>query len=603
MPETGEKKPKKVRILSEDVINRIAAGEVIERPSSIVKELVENSIDAGSGTISVWIKEGGKSLIRITDDGEGMSEEDAVLAVERHATSKIRTAQDLEAIYQLGFRGEALSSIAAVSLMEIKSGIKGDEAGTSVRIEAGRIEEVRQTAWETGTSISVRNLFYNTPGRRKFLRAANTEMRHIVKIFKQFALGYPEISFSLYHNDQPLWNLAASSIGERLKEVFSESFFELLIDMENRSSNGFGISGFIAKPELIKSWSSDQYLYLNRRSIINRTVRSALMSAYGTTIERGTSPFYLLNIAIEPETVDVNVHPSKWEVRFQNESDIYKAVYSAVRERLSGSGISIPEFSRRGASFGGAASDAPAGLSGQFQPVNDFKVFEAGAQQQDSGQLLFSDASSYEEKKDESGFEARGSFRAGVDPGKLWQMHNKYIICQVKTGIAIIDQHAAHERILFEKTKEILETKGGVSQHLVFPEVFEINSDELVIINDIIPHLNKIGFSIKLFSKNSIVVEAVPGSLKSGMEKGFLRQFLDTYKEDEMRELDIYDRVASSFACHAAIRTGDSLSFEEMNALIDELFATKFPYYCPHGRPIIIHMTLEELDKRFHRIR
>ena len=324
---------KKVQILPEDVVNRIAAGEVVERPSSVIKELVENSIDAGSNTITIWVKEGGKSFIRIADDGEGMGRDDAVLAIERHATSKIRTSEDLDAIYQLGFRGEALSSIAAVSLMEIRTGSRDEPVGTSVRVEAGRIEEVKEIAWERGTSIIIRNLFYNTPGRRKFLRAANTEMRHIVKIFKQFALGYPEKSLSLFHNDQPLWNLPQASPADRIREVFSESFFDLLHAIET-NVNGIGIKGYIAKPELIKSWSAEQYLYMNKRSIVNRTVRSAVMSAYGSTLDRGIAPFYLLFLEINPEEVDVNVHPAKWEVRFQKEGEIYKSVYNAVRERL-----------------------------------------------------------------------------------------------------------------------------------------------------------------------------------------------------------------------------------------------------------------------------
>ena len=241
----------------------------------------------------------------------------------------------------------------------------------------------------------------------------------------------------------------------------------------------------------------------------------------------------------------------------------------------------------------------------QFSFRRDFRPFIPPDEQEESKNTALFNETHYTLKSGPEDGNGRGAgkFKSGVDPGKLWQVHNKYIICQVKTGLAIIDQHAAHERILFEKTKEILKTKGGVSQHLVFPEVFEITGDELVILNELMPHLEKIGFGIKVFSRNSIVIEAVPSELRHGREKGFLRQFLDTYKEDDMRELDIYDRVASSFACHAAIRTGDSLNFEEMNALIDELFATQFPYYCPHGRPVIIHVTLEDLDKRFHRIK
>ncbi len=601
MHAVGEKPLNRIQLLPEDVVNRIAAGEVVERPSSVVKELVENSIDAGSSSIMIWVKEGGRSYIRISDDGGGMTRDDAVLAIERHATSKIRTAEDLNAILQLGFRGEALSSIAAVSLMEIRTGSKDEPVGTSVRVEAGRIEEVRDIAREEGTSITIRNLFYNTPGRRKFLRAANTEMRHIVKIFKMFALGYPEKSFALFHNDQPLWNLAASSLEDRIREIFSDSFFDLLHHLKT-NVNGIGIHGYIAKPELIKSWSADQYLYLNRRSIVNRTVRSAVLSAYGTTLERGITPFYLIFLEIDPETVDVNVHPSKWEVRFQNEGEIYKSVHNAVRERLGEGSVRPSDFSKydfrsnMGVSGGGSSSPA------QFSFRRDFVPFTPEKKSDSGNQSLFDEAHFAERTRFDDNKSAR-QFNSGVDPGKLWQVHNKYILCQVKTGLAIIDQHAAHERILFEKTKEILKTKGGVSQHLIFPEVFEITADEIVVINELMPHLQKIGFSLKLFSKNSVVIDAVPSELRNGREKGFLRQFLDTYKDDEMRELDVYDRIASSFACHAAIRTGDQLNFEEMNSLIDELFATQFPYYCPHGRPVIVHVTLEDLDKRFHRIK
>lgn len=586
MDQSKEKQKNCIRILPEEVVNRIAAGEVIERPSSVIKELVENSIDAKSDQIIIWVKDGGKTLIKVTDNGIGMSEQDALLAIERHATSKIRTSEDLNSINQLGFRGEALSSIAAVSLLEIKTGLSNSSIGHSIRVEAGHIEEVKETAWEGGTSLSVRNLFYNTPARRKFLRTNNTEMRHIVKIFKQFALGHPDKAFSLFHGNQPLWELGKMTLDQRIKEVFTQSFFDLLMNVEI-NVNGMNLTGYIAKPELVRSWAGEQYLYLNKRAIRNYSLRKAVFSAYGTTLAKGATPFFLLFLDVDPNNVDVNVHPAKWEVRFQNEREIYLTIFDAIRQRLA-----------EGSYNPAASTDEPQADYNVFPPSDYHKYPPQTTIKPDihGDTPLFTKESFYQ--RDKSSITKQSS---GVDPGKIWQVHNKYIISQVKTGIMIIDQHAAHERILYERTKEILTTKGGLSQHLIFSEILEFSKEDMLILEEIIPYLNKIGFSLKVFSNNSLVIEAVPSELRKGKETGFIHQFLETYKENDLQQLDVYERVSSSFACHAAIKAGDPLTFEEMNSLIDELFATKFPYYCPHGRPIVNHMSLEDLDRKFLR--
>lgn len=588
MIEVGNTPLRRIQVLPDEVVNRIAAGEVVERPASAVKELLENAIDAGGDTIIVWIKEGGKSLIRIADNGTGMSEQDALLALERHATSKIRASEDLDHINQLGFRGEALSSIVAVSMLEMKTGLKEEGIGTFIRADAGQIEEVKQIAWESGTSISVRNIFYNTPGRRKFLRSNNTEMRHIVKIFKQYALGYPELSFSLYHNEQQVWELTKSSQGERIRRIFTENLFEQLVELDS-TFQGIKLKGYIAKPELIKSWSGENYLYVNRRSIRDTGLRNAIISAYGTTLDRGNFPFYILSMEINPEDVDVNVHPAKWEVRFRDEHEVRLAIYESIRQRLAVG--TVP----RGSFFQAGQTNIP---EERMNLQHGMQRALAYSHSQPADGTEGQDAPRARPETQKSGQSYAG---IGVDPGKLWQVHNKYIICQVKTGISIIDQHAAHERILYERTMEMLKERGGISQHLIFPEIIELSREEIALTNELQPLLSKIGFGLKNFSNNSVVIDGVPNELRQGREKGFFRQFLDTYRDEDMRELDVYERIASSFACHAAIRSGDSLTFTEMNALIDQLFATKFPYYCPHGRPIVIHFALEDLDKKFLR--
>lgn len=587
MAQVQEISSRKIIVLPEEVVNRIAAGEVVERPASVVKELMENSLDAGSDQILVWVKDGGKSLIRITDNGTGMSEDDALLSFERHATSKIRIADDLDAIASLGFRGEALSSIAAVSMVEMKAGLKSSTTGSFIRVEAGHIEEVRKIAWNGGTSVTVRNLFYNTPGRRKFLRTNSTEMRHIVHIFKQYALCHPEKTFSLYHGDQPVWELGKTLLPQRIQEAFTESFFDLLIDLDV-ALNGLKIKGFIGKPELVRSWMGEQYLYLNNRCIRNRSLKNAIQTAYGTTIEKGGAPFFILFLEIDPGEVDVNVHPSKWEVRFRNEREIYVALSEAIRQRLSTGSTRISSFS--GDRFQPFSQIPATSKPMPYAPVERNELYPS-----------HKNTPLFDELPVEQPRQERTKWQAGVERGKIWQVHNKYIISQVKTGIIVIDQHAAHERILYERTKEIMETRGGISQHLIFPEILELSADDMLIIQEVLPYLEKIGFSLNIFSNNSLVVEAVPAELRKGREKEFIKNFLNTYREDEMKELDVYDRIASSFACHAAIKTGDVLTYEEMTALIDELFATKFPYYCPHGRPVVIQMSLDELDKKFLR--
>lgn len=578
-----------IQQLSDDLINRIAAGEVIERPASVVKELLENSIDAGSKYVKLWLQDGGKSIIGINDDGHGMSPEDAVLAFERHTTSKIKNLLDLDNISTFGFRGEALSSIAAVSQVELKTRRAGEKTGVQVRVDGGKIRDVVDIAWEEGTTLTVKNIFFNTPGRRKFLKAPQTELRHILRAVKQVAFAHPNIALSVRHNNNLLHDLQASSVGDRLSAVYSTDFGDLLIPVQSER-NKVLLHGFIAKPQLVRSWGREQYLFLNNRFIRSRSLHSAVVTGYGSTISPGSSPFYLLFIEIDSADVDVNVHPAKLEVRFKHEQKMYEMVYSTVRDGLAGDGA------------------LPTHFSIHRPNVHDDKPY---------GKYGGENAIQASLNADEPSISIQIPHMEPVDPNtpaiiepepivsvereKVWQLHHKYIVAPVKSGLIFIDQHAAHERVLYEQTLRSLESKGEHSQQLLFPVTFELSVEDILILEEIIPYLKKIGFGITIIGKKTAALDAVPSGLRKGNEQDLLVKILDTYKSENLHKESVFNRIASSIACRASIMTGDPLTVEEMCTLIDQLFNTEFPYFCPHGRPVILNFTIQELDRRFLR--
>jgi len=611
----------RIRILPENVVNKIAAGEVVQRPESAVKELLENSIDASSQNIELHIKRAGKSLIQIIDDGIGMNEDDAVLCIQKHATSKISSYEDLEAIYTLGFRGEAISSIGAVSQLEVKTETRENEMGTLVRFDYGEMVK-EKGSFPKGTSVSVKNLFYNTPARRNFLKTDATELKHIIDTFNKISLSHPDISFKFYNDDELIFDYRSGSLEERISQVFADNMLDALIPVEERTEFG-NLYGYVGKPSMLKKSKGEQYFFLNNRYVISRQINHAVFTAYENVLEKGDYPFFVLFMDIDPHKTDVNVHPNKLEVRFDDEKNIYNFVLTIIKKSLATYDL-VPsmmfsevtnetekmrvdnfrrtereDFSDRPA-FESKKSFARTDFSDKdidliFGSITDDIIKPASIGITDSP--LENVATEILHKPNERSTElAENSFSF------IFQLHNKYILAQIKSGLMIIDQHVAHERILYEKAIKRLETDLPFSQQLLFSITQELDPGTFALLKEIEPYLKKLGYALKFSSKNKFIIEGVPDDIKPGSEEKILLEILDEYLINQReKELETRDNIAKSYSCKTAIKAGDKLSESEMKLLIDQLFATSMPYVCPHGRPIVVKISLNEFDKRFGR--
>lgn len=589
----------KVKILPENLINKIAAGEVIDRPASVVKELVENSLDAGADRISIILREGGSSLIQVIDNGQGMSEQDAIMSLQRHATSKIQSLKDIERIRTLGFRGEALASIAAVSQLELKTIEKGKISGTAIIVEGGAVEKMEAAGGNSGTSIAVKNLFFNTPARRKFLRAPATEYRYILSMINRFTLSYPHVGFTVVNEGAEVYSYKPAELKDRIADVLGSRIRDNLIEV-NDNTPVMNISGFIGNFDALRKSRNDQYLFVNKRWVNDRTVAAAIAAAYGDTIPKGSFPLYVLFIDIDPERIDVNVHPTKSEIKFADQHMIFSLVRGAIKRTLISDNI-VPGVNQ---AQGSAAFDV--GRPSRSSLLDELRIpkvkqtqmdFEAPAVTMPTGiprppatrpePAPFSPASSVP--------------GAAAERAPVWQLHNKYILSQIRSGMVVIDQHVAHERVLYEQAKASFQKNQRPVQQLLFPQTIDLSPADYAALMEILPYLEKLGFLLKGFGGNTVVVEGVPSGLKIGNENKILVDILDEYKKNEGSEVDIQERVAKSFACRSAIMAGDKLTVTEMTSLIDQLFASENPYFCPHGRPVMLTFSLEELDKRFDR--
>ena len=572
----------KIHLLSTDLRNKIAAGEVVERPASVVKELVENSLDANATEITIVIEKGGHQLIQVSDNGGGISPDDMNLAVQRYTTNKIETIDDLFNINSLGFRGEALASIASVSEMKMASCINGD-GGFAVSILDGEAGEIMPAEPVQGTRIDVRNLFYNTPARKKFLKSQRVEFRQVVAMARRYGLAYPEVAFKLYHDDKEILNIQIESLKERINNLLDPTYSDHLLEV-NTVKGDFAISGYVGSLNLVRSRPGEQYIFLNRRFIKHRLLNNAVYSAYQSLLKRGEYPFYVLNLVQPADQVDVNVHPMKIEVRFKDEWRLYHVLKSAVADALRSILDTIPDFSKMETQFpefGNSLEQATLSLSAVDTPI------QQGLQR----------AKTYMDRLSEKKSEGEE-----VSTGNIWQIHDKYIVSQINSGLVIIDQHVAHERVLFEDALNAFEKAPLGAQTLLFPETLEFSADEFSVLLDILPNLNKLGFRMQEFGKNTVMVEAIPSEMVWGNEKTIIRDIMDSYLENKKKYSSWQEGLAASYSCHAAVKAGDPLTIQEMQALVNRLFATNHPYYCPHGRPIIVQLSIEELDKRFERI-
>ncbi len=622
--------------------NKIAAGEVVQRPASAAKELIENAIDAGATDIKLVLKSAGSELIQVIDNGCGMCAEDAVACFERHATSKIKSIEDLEAIRTLGFRGEALASIAAVSQVELKSRRLNDEMGTQVRIEGGAIEETEPCAMPAGTSIAIRNLFYNVPARRSFLKSPATEFKHLVETFQFLALSHPTISFTLMHDNNEVYQLPATKSAEfyealhaRIVDLFGKQHEDNLLFVEEKTSY-ISVGGFVSSAEFYRKSKGEQFLFVNDRYVKNRYLEHAVRSAYEELLPETAFPFFTLFMSIDPKHVDVNVHPTKAEVKFDDERGLYGFMRTIVRKGLGSSmlspqleieptmfppeinpdpaaardaGLSLhtpkswnppPSIDLRGSGSGGsrtggAGSRSWSGGRGSFsgmQPGDlSARMYDQGKHQEaEPEELLIPSNTNAEVER----------IRTSDKETLLWQLHNRYILTQIRSGMMIIDQNAAHERVLYEKALHSLESGFGLSQQLLFPHTIEFKPGEYEQIQELMPELRALGFEIEKFGGTSVIVRGVPNEIRVGDERAILEEILEQFRSNrDALKLKARDNLAKSMARRGAIQPGTPMDIKEMRSLVDQLFMCDTPYACPYGRPAIIKIPIEELDNRF----
>ena len=614
--------PRRVQVLPDHLANKIAAGEVVQRPESVVKELLENSLDAGATSVIVRIEEGGTRLIQVIDDGIGMDEQDAVNSFLRHATSKIGSYDDLEAIQTYGFRGEALASVAAVAQVTMKTRRKSDDAAVVVQIDGESTPRVSREGREPGTSITVRNLFFNTPARRKFLKSSSTEFRHIYDVVQRVALSHPEVGITFVSDEESILDLRPAELRQRVIDIFGDRQFEGMVWMEEKSEV-LSLSGFLGKPTFGQKTRFNQFLFLNKRYIVNRNINYAVYSAYEHLLIRGTYPFFLLYLDIDPGRVDVNVHPSKMEAKFEDEQMIHRFVSTAVRKCLSTHDL-VPALSLSGEDTGdtglrftprqhawpsGTAADwFPAAprvdtSTGEILPPHEPGSFFHGTPGLGGGEISERLLGKEESPAASGSAESQAGGLTPAQPYRLvWQVHNKYIVAQIENGVMIVDQHVAHERVLYEKALARFSQNLSASQQLMFPVTVQISPGDYSLLSELLPDFDVLGFSIKLFGKNTIVVDGVPPEVKVGNESRIVEELLMMYRESHQPGMhDERDALAKSFSCKAAVKAGDKLNEQEMRSLLDQLFTTSMPYVCPHGRPVVLKIATDELDRRFGR--
>jgi DNA mismatch repair protein MutL len=616
-----------IQLLPDSVANQIAAGEVVQRPASAVKELLENAIDAGANKIQLIVKDAGKALIQVIDNGCGMSVTDARMCFERHATSKVRKAEDLFAIRTMGFRGEAMASIAAIAQVEMKTRRHDEELGTLVEIEGSVFIKQEPVATPQGTSICIKNLFYNTPARRNFLKSNPAEMRHIIDEFQRVSMAHPAVAFSLHHDGIEIYRLPASALKQRIVHLFGNNYNERLIPVEEETSI-INLKGFIGKPEFAKRTRGEQFFFVNNRFIKDPYLNHAVNRAYEELLSDDNFPLYVLFIDIDPAKIDVNVHPTKTEIKYLEEKSIYAILHSAVKRSLGRFNISPTiDFDQETGFSAMITHKAPEEIvppSINFNP--DFNPFADEKPARESAYATFSKnygggggmspstknwGSLYEIAKDQTA--EQHSLKLQEDEQheqlipaqkQLMQLHNRYIISQIKSGLMLIDQQAAHERVLYERFILHLEDRKGASQQSLFPQTVTLSPNDYELAKSLLEDIKSLGFEVREFGKNTLVIEGIPVDLGSANfnETQLFEHLIEGFKNSQQDlKLDKRDALARSMARNSAIKSGTVLGQEEMNTLIEQLFACKTPNFSISGRPVIQTIGLLELDKKFER--
>lgn len=612
-----------IQLLPDAIANQIAAGEVIQRPASVVKELMENAIDAGATSVKLIIKEAGKSLIQVIDNGCGMTETDARMSFERHATSKIREAEDLFAIRTMGFRGEALASIAAVAQVEMRTRRKADELGTRLVVEGSIVKVQEACQCSAGSNISVKNLFFNIPVRRNFLKTNTVEMRHILDEFQRIALANPDIFFSLHHNNSEILHLPPANLRQRIIAIFGNQANKKLVPVKE-DTDIVKLEGYVGKPEFARKTRGEQLFFVNNRFIKSGYLNHAVLSAYEDLLPTDTYPLYIIFIDIDPEHIDINVHPTKQEIKFDDEKLVYNYLKVAVRHALGQYSIMPTLDFDQDPSFSSVSKTPPevtappvsgSSISGQFNipkpssrqdsnlkrwkdlydGLDDYAGSPAGGEQTGGGPVTIES-----QWTDESNTMDDGSGSFSKHQKEPYQIHASYIVSHIKSGFVLIDQQAAHERILYEKYLEILASQSASTQKQLFPQTVNLAPADAALLRDILPQINLLGFDIQEFGVNTFVINGVPAeSTGKQDEEAILESLLEQYKMNIDLKLDSRENLARSLARSAAIKRGQNLSITEMQSLIDQLFACAIPFKSPTGKNCVLTFELEELVKRF----
>ncbi len=664
--------PDIIQLLPEYLANQIAAGEVVQRPASVVKELLENAVDAGAKTVQLIVKEAGKQLVQVVDDGAGMSATDARMSLERHATSKIRSTEDLFRIRTLGFRGEALASIAAVAQVEIRTKQRGQETGSLLLVEGSQVSSQTPAACPDGTSISVKNLFFNVPARRNFLKSNAVEMRHILDEFQHIALANPHIAFSLYQNDLEVFSLPAGKLSQRIVALLGNNYKEQLANCEEVTPF-ITVKGYIGKPESAKKSRGDQFFFVNNRFIRSAYLNHAVLAAYEGLLARDTHPFYVLFLELDPKAIDINVHPTKTEIKFEDEKTVYAVVRAAVRQALGvhsltpsldfegdvnfapirplrtstatnsfnkGEGAALPAPTRAvefnpdalAASVSAAARGSKRSADERQVPARpteqakrDLEAFyrELGQPVRPVGEeaapaaailpppaplpeLPFTHPVPAERPRPAAAGPANpgpGAGSGGAHSPRATQVLNRYVLLPVKSGLMLIDQEAARERILYEQYTTGQERGGGHSQALLFPRPVTFSPADYAVLGELTPTLHLLGFRFAEFGPNTIAIEAVPADLPAQGEKELLEGLIEQFRSGAAPlRLDRREALARSLARRVALATSQPrLPDVELNALVDKLFACQVPNYTPDGRPTVVLLDGEQLAAYFRK--
>ena len=636
-----------IHILDNNTINKIAAGEVVERPSSVVKELVENSIDAGAGAVTIEIRDGGTTLIRITDNGSGISKEDVEKAFIRHATSKIEKIDDLENVISLGFRGEALASIASVSQVEMITKTKDSDIGTKIEIHGGKIIEKTEAASNNGTSISVKNLFFNVPARRKFLKKPSVESGYISDIINKIALGHPEVSIKYINNSNTMLHTSGNNdLKTAFYHIYGKEMLSQMLDVDV-SENGMRLYGIAGKPQLSRGTRAYENLFINGRFIKNETVSQAVEDAYKTRLMIGKFPVFALNFYIPPEYIDVNVHPAKLEVRFRDNDMVYDFIYTAVLDIFKDK-VLIPESSWDSSnskeaenlieeskekfpfeSIGNNSNNTLSSEQELEKPKETVKYVTTENKSIEELQKLYKQAELndgitknkfkmqenknpyYKEQKVEQNMLTTHEIETSTDNTKpffhnykiIGQIFATYWIVEQNNSIFLIDQHAAHERVLYERFMKSFNESSVMSQRLIEPVMLNLTESEIETINKNLDLLNKAGFEVEHITERDFALKGVPFIFKNPESLSFFNNIIDILGEKQLNSvMDTKILSVATMACKAAVKANDRLSIQEATALINEILKLENPFSCPHGRPTIIELTKYELEKKFKRI-